>query len=176
MQPGLSTLGQTVGARECDSGKGGMQSAISYDSLTRIIDANRGMPVSRRPAWWLYRNRPSVTGQKVANVYGPLIHYASPNGLDRFEASGSIGPGCYLTPARLSACMVPYSLGLTSPKSVAIVIDVSRLPALWGPGTVPASTAFDRVWQGGGIEFYCDLDLTIDDVLDVYDLLPCGDG
>lgn len=118
-----------------------------------------------------------VSGAQVANAYGFLSHYTTlPRLLEMIQA-GQIGgnAGCWLTPTTLAACMAPYDMGLNTPRSVCLVINVRDVPALWGPGTAPGSTAYRAIWRGGGIEFYSPQPLRTDLITRVYEIEPCGD-
>jgi hypothetical protein len=113
-------------------------------------------------------------------MYGLLAYYVRREWLKAMEQSGVVGrinTACWLSPSAHSACMVPYSLGLRSPRDVCLLVDVSSIVELWGPGTCPVADNYPNIWRGGGIEFYCPAGSPIDFrlVRATLDLSPCGD-
>lgn len=118
-----------------------------------------------------------LPGRSVADALGCLVHYTTPEGIVLINGSGAVGPpggGVWLTPTPYAACMTPYDLGLPSPRKFALVIDVSTVAELWGPGTAP-STAFPSMWRGGGTEFYVPSRIPLSAIREVIELQPCGD-
>jgi len=107
--------------------------------------------------------------------YGLLVHYTTQEVLLAIFDYGAIGPGCWLTPAAYAACLMPYDLGLDSPRDACLLIDVSTIPRLWGPGTAARSQRYPWQWSGGGIEFYCQDSIPVDRVRRVLPVAPCGD-
>lgn len=121
--------------------------------------------ISVRPAMDLYNNHragdaifgkpsPPLAGTEVAETYGLLAHYTTQYGWEVINEIGGVSSGCWLTPAISAACMVPYNLGLDSPRDVCLIVDVSSVSELWGPSTIPASRNHPKIWHGGGVEFY----------------------
>ena len=147
--------------------------------LARTVDARRwGQQVFRLPAEDLYkRGYPPASGTQVANAYGYLAHYTTLPRLSQLLQAGQIGgsAGCWLTPSELAACMVPYDLGLNTPRDVCLLIDVRGVTDLWGPGTIPGSTAYRSIWRGGGIEFYVPQPLNTAVIRQVVPIEPCRD-
>jgi hypothetical protein len=155
---------------------------VRQNRLGRVVDERRwGNPVATLPAEDMYkRGDQPVTGAQIANAYGQfLLHYTTLIRLAQMVQAGQIGgdAGCWLTPTTLAACMAPYDLGLNTPRSVCLVIDVRNVPALWGPGTVPGSKAHRAIWSGGGIEFYSPPTQPLSTALitRVHEIEPCGD-
>ncbi len=145
------------------------------DNLAREMYQLR-YSVSPLPAEDLFLSQePPISGEEVAQIYGVLAHYTNKDVLPLIAASGYIRAGCWLTPTPYAACMVPYNLGLPSPRDVCLLIDVASLPELWGPGTTPPSSTHSRIWTGGGIEFYSPYDIPLNAVHRIIDLEPCGD-
>jgi hypothetical protein len=120
------------------------------------------------------------TGADVAKGFGLMLHYTRADLSGVILASGSVGgavAGAWVTPTAYSACMAPPNLGLATPRDLALVLDVSTVPELWGPGTSVESEAFPLLWRGGGMEFYSPVPLSLDECLvDVVTLNPCGGG
>ena len=155
------------------------------DSLVRELDRRRwnySGGISPQPAIDLYSiPTPSVTGADVTNVYGLLAHYTTWQRLGQFINANMIGgrpggsQGCWLTTTPYGACVAPYHLGLDSPRELCLLIDVSSLPQLWGPGTCPPSRQHSSTWQGGGIEFFSPIPIPFSLVRRVYEIAPCGD-
>lgn len=150
---------------------------MRHDSLARAFDARRSRwPVASVPADELWRRgNPAVRGQDVSDAFGQLAMYTTTDRLSDLVAMGAIGPGCWLTPTSYAACMAPYDLGLNAPRDVCLLIDVSRIGALWGPGSSRPSGRFPTIWQGAAIEFYCPTTVDFTYVHQVLRPLPCGD-
>jgi len=68
--------------------------------------------------------------------------------------------------------LVPYRLGLQSPRDVCLGVDVSEVSYLWGPGTAPGERP---VWKGGGLEFYCAEFVPSAQIKSVNEYSLCGD-
>lgn len=139
-----------------------------------------GLTVDPRPAKVLWRDRlrPPVGGREVATRYGLLAHYTSIDLLRVYEDLGGIGTrerGIWLTPSPISGCLTPYDLGLVSPRNLCMLIDVSELAELWGPGTSDVSEYFPTIWCGGGIEFYYPDCIGFSCVRDMLRIEACGD-
>lgn len=123
------------------------------DSLAHHVDELRLKP-REEPAKVLYEMGVDPTaGSEVASVYGFLVHYTLSMHLERILEGqvGLPGKGLYLSPTPYSGCVVPYRLGLMTGRNAWIVLDVSSVPRLWGPGTSGIGRA---PWPGGGIEFF----------------------
>ena len=152
---------------------------LRQNRLGRAVDERRwGNPATLLPAEDMYkRGDQPVSGARVANAYGFLSHYTTLTRLSQMIQAGQIGgnAGCWLTPTPLAACMAPYDMGLNTPSGVCLVIDVRDVPALWGPGTAPGSTAYRAIWRGGAIEFYSPQPLSTALITRVYEIEPCGD-
>lgn len=152
------------------------------DNLARELDywrwGGRGN-ISPFPAEELWRAGMSpVSGRKVASSYGLLAHYLTWDALVWVIEQGAIGgsQGCWLTPTPYAACMAPYDLGLNTPRNVCLLVDVSDLPELWGPGTSPPSGRYPAVWQGGGVEFFSTAPIDLGHIRDFQEIAPCGDS
>jgi hypothetical protein len=92
----------------------------------------------------------------VADRYGLLSHYTIWQGLTLALDTGSVGgpQGCWLTPTPYAGCVAPYDLGLNTPRDVCLLVDVSELVQLWGPGMAAPSGLHPSIWRGGALEFY----------------------
>ncbi len=152
---------------------------LRQNRLGRAVDERRwGSPPSPQPAEDLLKlGVPPVSGAQVAANYGFLAHYTTLARLQQMMAIGLIGgnAGCWLTPTIVAACMVPYDMGLETPRSVCLVVDVRNVPQLWGPGTAPGSRTYGAIWRGGGVEFYSPQPLSTALITRVHEIEPCGD-
>jgi hypothetical protein len=152
---------------------------MRHDSLARELCLQRRLSVSSLPAQDLWRKREQpIPGSEIANIYGLLAHYTTSQKLTEMETTGIIGDrarGCWLTPTAYAACMVPYDLGLPTPRDICLLVDVSGVQFLWGPGTSPPFDKGPAIWQGGGLEFYCPGGVSIDMCRGRFRLSPCGD-
>jgi hypothetical protein len=150
---------------------------VRSDRVARALDVSRWqLGVSPYPAVDLRGlGTLPVPGSQVARAYGLLAHYATWDHLLNYLDAGEIGPSCWLSPTAYSACMVPYGLGLPTPRDVCLLVDVSQVGDLYGPGTCPASIRHPFLWRGGGIEFYSPQPISIAFVKEVVELEPCGD-
>lgn len=99
----------------------------------------------------------SWSGQEVFDTFGYLLHFVErqylPDIFRRFQLGR--GAGVWCTPSPTPTELLPYSLGLGSPRDFCLVLD-PRLPAphrWWGPGVAPPSS-YPNIWTGGGLEFY----------------------
>jgi hypothetical protein len=145
------------------------------DALAYALDENR-FGVSPDTAWDMYNaGQDAVTGADVARAYGLLAHYINRDRLALIIQSDRIGPGCWLTPTAYAACITPYNLGLDSPRNMCLLIDVSELPRLWGPGKCGASGFRPNIWRGGGIEFFTPDPVPFGSVRHIIELETCGD-
>lgn len=147
------------------------------DELARTLDERRWLSaIPAIPAADHARmGLPSVTGADVAARYGLLVHYTQWRYLPLMVQAGAIRAQCWLTPTPYSECIVPYNLGLDSPREVCLLVDVSSLRTLWGPALIPPSSLHPTIWRGGGIEFFSADPLPLTCVKDVIELAPCGD-
>src|SRR6476646_6922796 len=122
---------------------------MRFDALTRELMHRRSIPVADLPARDLFQqHHPSVTGALVTSTYGLLALYTRHAWIAPMRSAGLIGrlgAGCWLSPSALAACMVPYNLGLDSPREVCLLVDVSSVPELWGPGTCPPSGPYPSI-------------------------------
>lgn len=158
---------------------------MGSDNLARLLDQERWQSsgrVSPLPADELWQK--SVTqfrfsGATVADEYGLLAHYTTVSGLGLIQDDGFIsgkkGGGCWLTPTSYAACIASYDLGLDTPRNLCLLVDVSKLEELWGPGTSEESSWSPAVWRGGAIEFYSAVPVSYTYVKHVIPLAPCGD-
>jgi hypothetical protein len=152
---------------------------VRADSLAERLDVHRlrgKMAVDPQPSDELWRlGLPSVTGASVAETYGHLLHYTVVDFIGAITTTGvgRPGHGVWLTPSSYSACVVPYRLGLTTPRDVCVVVDVSTVPDLWGPGTARPGAA---VWTGGGLEFFASGPIPPSNIVDVIGIATCGDA
>ncbi len=155
----------------------GMIRRMRNDALARVLDSER-LNVSPRAARDLFHmNEEAMDGGEVARRYGLLAHYTSVDRLPSIIRSGGIGsPGCWLSPTAYAACMTPYNLGLDSPRDLCLLVDVSGVSQLWGPGTSPSSGRHPSIWRGGGIEFFAPSPIPLDQVRHIVMAEPCGDG
>lgn len=154
------------------------------DSLAHFFDQRRWQSsgqVSSLPAHELWQRDVKqfrFSGATVADEYGLLAHYTTVSGLGLIRDDGFIGGkngGCWLTPTPYAACIAPYDLGLDTPRNLCLLVDVSKLQELWGPGTSEESRWNPAVWQGGAIEFYSAAPVPYEYVKHVIPLAPCGD-
>lgn len=152
---------------------------MRQDRLAHADDERRWRSqVSQLPADEMYKvGNPPVSGAQVAGAYGFLAHYTTLIRLEQMLQARQIGggAGCWLTPTIFAACMAPYDLGLDTPRNVCLLIDVSALDNLWGPGTAGPSRAYSAIWRGGAVEFYFPGPIAVDLVRRVYMVEPCGD-
>jgi hypothetical protein len=154
---------------------------MRYDVLARELVLRRPIAVSPLPAEDLWQNGAApIAGQVVAATYGLLAYYTRRQHVPtkwRARVLGRPGSGCWLAPTAHAACMVPYNLGVDSPRDVCLLVDVSAVTDLWGPGTAPPASKYPGIWRGGGIEFYCPPQSSISfaAVQAVIDIEPCGD-
>lgn len=151
---------------------------LRQNRLGRALDERRwGGVAGLRPAEDMYkRGDPAVSGVRVASAYGFLSHYTTLGRLAQMLQIGQIGgnAGCWLTPTTFAACMTPYDIGLDTPRNMCLLVDVGSVPALWGPGTAPASRTHPAIWRGGGLEFFSPQPLSTSLITRVYEILPCG--
>jgi hypothetical protein len=144
------------------------------DSLAQRVDELRLKPHDD-PAKVLYdMGVDHLTGSEVARVYGFLIHYTLSIHLERILESeiGLRGKGLYLSPTPYAGCVAPYNLGLTTGRDAWIVVDVSTVPKLWGPGRAGVGSV---PWRGGGIEFFSPVPLDKSTVVTYGTLSTCGE-
>jgi hypothetical protein len=143
------------------------------DNLAKTLDKWRGLTVQPLPADQL----PPIAGHKVADTYGLLAHYTTWEALGWMLKFGNIGGdiGCWLTPTPYAACMVSYTLGLNTPRTVCLIVDVCEVSTLQGPGTSPPSGRYPTIWLGGGIEFFSPHPIPFKYVKRVIEIRPCGD-
>ena len=149
------------------------------DELARVQLLDR-WGVARQPAQELYRQRVSRyrhTGAEVSVQYGLLVHYTTVDVLAAIVELGRIGgnAGCWLTPIAYAACIVPYDLGLASPRDICLLVDVTTLTELWGPGTSPRSSTYPSIWRGGGVEFFSPDPIPLECLHRIVRVEPCGD-
>lgn len=166
-----------------------MSQKLHGDQLSKLL-VTKQRPVPRESAADMYaRNAKPMSGAEVTEAYGLLVHYTRWSVLSLIANSEEIGirgassgtgtsGGVWLSPSVYPACMVPYNLGLESPRDVCVVLDVSRVSELWGPGTIPPSMKHHSIWQGGGVEFYCPepIPFSAPTLVDVVGVEPCGGG
>jgi hypothetical protein len=148
------------------------------DQLARLLDLGRSGTNSFPPdtSYEMFiRGDPPTTGQDVAGRYGLLAHYTSLDRLVLIHECGGLYPGTWLTPTAYASCMAPYNLGLNTPRDVCLLIDVSGIQALWGPGRARSSATAPNIWQGRGIEFYCPSRIDWDSIRRRLPVWPCGD-
>ena len=147
---------------------------MRVDNLAKAFDEQRGLTVHPQPATQVPA---AIPGHQVADTYGLLAHYTTWEALEWMLASNKIGgeTGCWLTPTPYAACMVPYALGLNTPRTVCLLVDVRSVRTLRGPGTSPPSGRHPTIWRGGGIEFFSPDPVPFDCVRRVIEIRPCGD-
>lgn len=146
------------------------------DALADYLAGRRFQP-SPLPARDMYDlGHGAFSGAEVTGEYAVLVHYTTQSLLPDLIAADAIGnPACWLTPTPYASCMTPHDLGLPGPRNACLVVDVSGLDAIWGPGTSPPSPSSPGVWRGGGIEFYCPEPVPFSAVEAIIFLEPCGD-
>ena len=167
---------------------------MRYDNLGRALDERRwsalGLAVAPVAAVDLKRRSdPPVDGAAVAKAFGLLATYVTTSALLQAQSKGLFGTspdpkdpgapwGLWLTPTPYAACIAPYNLGLNSPRDWCVLVDVTGLSPMWGPGTCVYSMRYPATWRGGGIEFYLEAQVPWSDnkyVKDVLPVRPCGD-
>jgi len=123
------------------------------------------------------RGAPPVTGQQIAARYGLLAHYLSATALPTIVAQAHIGGpgGSWLTPTPYAGCVAPYDLGLRSPRDLCMLVDVSQLAQVWGPGTAVPSSVHPTTWRGGAMEFFVPGPVPLQHVRELIRLHTCGD-
>lgn len=147
------------------------------DSLTEQLGVARlgemGFEISPDSADTLRGRADPVSGESVSNVFGPLLHYTTSDVLPLIRETGVGKSGVWLSPSLYSSCLAPYRLGLSSPVNVCLIVDVSEVPALWGPGMARRGA---HLWMGGGIEFYCEEAIPFSKVRACCAIQGCGDA
>ena len=149
------------------------------DDLAEKVDLlrlERKLDVDSSPADELWaRYADSVSGTVLKELYGVLLHYTSIDHVESINTAGigRPGRGCWLTPSTYSACVAPYRLGLRSARDMCVMVDVSSLPEIWGPGT---SRAGNSIWTGGGIEFYYPGLIPAQCIVGFSEINSCGDA
>jgi len=149
------------------------------NSLAKRFDQGRWpRPVSPDSAHNLMlRGARPVTGRQVASRYGLLAHYLPTITLPAVVAQASLGGpgGTWLTPTPYAGCVASYYLGLRSPRDLCMLVDVSRLAHMWGPGTAIPSNLYPTIWRGGAMEFFVPGSIPLRHVRAVIRLHTCGD-
>lgn len=156
---------------------------MHVDTLAKLMNTLRlpaaGGTAAAEDMWQQYqrygRPRP-LSGVNVDDQYGRLAHYTRWAQMPFIYASGELGPGSWLSPTVYSACMVPYNLGLPSPRDTVLIFNVKGVSELWGPGRAPGSPQYPDIWEGRGIEFYCPDPISLSALERVWRLEPCGGG
>lgn len=149
------------------------------NSLAKRFDEGRwpqAVPADSAHDLMLRRVRP-VAGRQVASRYGLLAHYLAATTLPAVVAQAALGGpgGTWLTPTPYAGCVAPYDLGLRSPRDLCMLVDVSRLARMWGPGTAIPSNLFPTIWRGGAMEFFVPGPVPLQYVRAVIRLHTCGD-
>lgn len=149
------------------------------NSLARRFDQGRWpqtVPPDSAHDLMVRRMRP-VTGRRVASRFGLLAHYLSATTLPAVVARATLGGpgGTWLTPTPYASCVAPYDLGLRSPRDLCMLVDVSRLARMWGPGTATPSNLFPTIWRGGAMEFFVPGPVPLQYVRAAIRLHTCGD-
>ncbi len=167
-----------AGAR-ADDGLQNTNALMRSDNLARLLDIRRsGGGVQPLPAAALGQQGNSVTGAEVAARYGHLAYYLHSRWLSsvvRLGYIGTPGRGTWLTPSPYAGCLVPYNLGLDTPRDLCLLVDVSSLSTLWGPGMAGRSSDHPDIWRGGGIEFFVPGPIDLAHVKMLVWITPCGD-
>lgn len=124
------------------------------------------------------RGAPPIAGQLIAARYGLLAHYLSVTALPAIVAQAAIGGpgGTWLTPTPYAGCVAPYDLGLRSPRDLCMLVDVSQLARVWGPGTAVPSILYPTTWRGGAVEFFVPGPIPLRSVRELIRLHACGDS
>ena len=150
------------------------------NSLGKRFDQGRWpQPVAPDSALDLnLRGAPPIAGQQIAARYGLLAHYLSATALPAIVAQASIGGpgGTWLTPTPYAGCVAPYDLGLRSPRDLCMLVDVSQLARVWGPGTAVPSILYPTTWRGGAVEFFVPGPIPLQSVRELIGLHACGDS
>ena len=124
--------------------------------LLRCSEPLGPTPMSARRLY--LRGEPaSLPGSRLARSFGYLAHYTTEFFLQQIKLSKRLGTdkqGFYLTPTGYPTWLAPYELGLNKPPDRCLLIDVSNITDIWGPGLAEPSAEFNDVWRGGGLEFY----------------------
>ncbi|MBI1355303.1 MAG: hypothetical protein GC160_13220 [Acidobacteria bacterium] len=146
------------------------------DDLAQILDAYRWEPATAS-ARSLYEQdadrKDFCSGSSVANTYGPLLHFTSRAALDQIKRTGRLGvPACHLTPTAYSSWQASRELGLPDLYDRCLLVNVSTVPRLWGPGRAAPSRLVPG-WVGGGLEFFVPEPISWDFVQQVFE---CGFG
>lgn len=149
------------------------------NSLARRFDQGRWpqtVPPDSAHDLMVRRMRP-VTGRRVASRFGLLAHYLSATTLPAVVARATLGGpgGTWLTPTPYASCVAPYDLGLRSPRDLCMLVDVSRLARMWGPGTAIPSNLFPTIWRGSAMEFFVPGPVPLQYVRAAIRLHTCGD-
>jgi len=147
------------------------------DSLALALGQRPGVVVSPLPAQTLFSQRlASLSGAQVTQRYGLLAHYTTAAFIPVLMATGlGASGGCWLTPIPYAACMAPYDLGISTPRDLCLLVDVTGVLQLWGPGTAGPSSLNPGIWRGGCIEFFCPTAVQFTQVRQVLQIMPCGD-
>lgn len=125
----------------------------------------------------MVRGARPVTGRQIASRYGLLAHYLPSTALPAIVAQASIGGpgGTWLTPTPYAGCVGAYDLGLRSPRDLCMLVDVSPIRHMWGPGTAIPSNLYPTIWTGGAVEFFVPDSIPLRLVHAVIRLHACGD-
>ena len=124
--------------------------------LLRCSELLGPTPTSARRLYATAKTKP-VSGSEVARSFRYLAHYTTEFFLREIKRSNRLGTdkqGFYLTPTGYPTWLAPYELGLDKPPDRCLLIDVSNITDIWGPGLAEPSAEFQDVWRGGGLEFY----------------------
>jgi hypothetical protein len=118
------------------------------------------------------------TGADIHAQFGLLVHYTTRDVARLIVASGMIGApgrGLWLSPSPYAACVAPYNLGVDTPRDLVLLVDVSGVAEVWGPGSAAISRAFPDIWRGGAVEFYVPHPIPLAAIRSTVRLDPCGD-
>ncbi|USY21711.1 hypothetical protein NE857_08960 [Nocardiopsis exhalans] len=122
---------------------------------------------------WRLEEQP-VSGARVHALFGPLVHYTLAEYLSVILSSqiGRDDKGVHLTPIAYAGCIAPYRLGLPGGVDAWILLDVSEVEELWGPGRARPGRP---PWEGGAIEFFSQSPIGLSAMQDYGKINTCGD-
>ena len=159
-------------------GRLSLDRALNVGAVLDLLRCGKSLGRTTMSARQLYASAKTgpVSGSAVAQSFGYLAHYTTEFFLQQIKRSNRLGKdkqGFYLTPTGYPTWLAPYELGLNKPPDRCLLIDVSNITDIWGPGLAEPSAEFMDVWRGGGLEFYVPKPVPYSCVVQI---MECQDG